>query len=192
MLESTGLCPFHATCKTRRDLRRFEKRLLKERREFYSDASYLERVEYNTFMSDYQRSFMSIMRIQERCSSNSRRCLRFWQILRLENKYERSGQPAHDGITQVTTGWQCIIPFQSPLSTLKRRKSRERDGVLSKTSGRHRHACRESAKHFDPTVYGCYCRKYNDGDDLHSLIPDSCALWFIGYSVTADVCIKVA
>jgi hypothetical protein len=104
MLESTGLCPFIEACKTRRDLMRFEKRLLKDRREFYSDASYLERVEYNNFMSDYQRSFTSIMRIQERCSSNSRRCLRFWQILRLENKDKKSGQPAHDGITLVTTG----------------------------------------------------------------------------------------
>ncbi len=104
MLETTGLCPFHETCETRRDLMRFEKRLLKERREFYFDASYLERVEYSTFMSDYQRSFLSITRIQERCSSNSRRCLRFWQKVRLENKNEMSGQPSHDWITQVATG----------------------------------------------------------------------------------------
>ena len=104
MLETTGLCPFHETCETRRDLMRFEKRLLKERREFYYDSSFLERFEYNTFMSDYQRNFTSIMRIQERCSSNSKRCLRFWQILRLENKDEMSGQPAHDGSTQIMTG----------------------------------------------------------------------------------------
>ncbi len=103
MLESTGLCPFRETCETRRDLMRFEKRLLKERREFYSDASYLERVEYNTFMSDYQRNFMSINRIQERCASNHNRCLRFWQKVRLENKDELIGQPAHDWITAVAT-----------------------------------------------------------------------------------------
>jgi hypothetical protein len=104
MLETTGFCPFHVTCETRRDLKRFEERLLKERRDFYSDVSFLERVEYNTFQSDYQRNFKSIDRIQERCSSNSRRCLRYWQILRLKNKDEMSGQPAHDWITQVTTG----------------------------------------------------------------------------------------
>ncbi len=103
MLESTGLCPFRETCETRRDLMRFEKRLLKERREFYSDASYLERVEYNTFMSDYQRYFKSINRIQERCASNHNRCLRFWQKVRLENKDELIGQPAHDQITSVAT-----------------------------------------------------------------------------------------
>ena len=103
MLETTGFCPFHETCETRRDLMRFEKRLLKERREFYSDASYLERVEYNTFMSDYQRNFTSITRIQERCASKHNRCLRFWQKVRLENKDELIGQPAPDRITAVAT-----------------------------------------------------------------------------------------
>ena len=103
MLESSGLCPFCEACETRRDLMRFEKRLLKERREFYSDASYLERVEHNTFMSDYQRNFTSINRIQERCASNHNRCLRFWQKVRLENKDELIGQPAPDRITAVAT-----------------------------------------------------------------------------------------
>jgi hypothetical protein len=103
MLESTGLCPFHETCETRRDLMVFEKRLLNERREFFSDASYLERVEYNTFMSDYQKNFMSINRIQDRCSSNHKRCLRFWQKVRLVNKDEMSSQPTHDWITPIRT-----------------------------------------------------------------------------------------
>ena len=44
-----------------------------------------------------------------------------------------------------------------------------------------------SAEDIDTAVYGSYCRKCNDGDDLHSLIPDACALWFVGYSITADV-----
>jgi len=104
MLETTGLCPFHETCETRRDLMRIEKRLFKERREFFSDTSYLERVEYNAFLSDYQRYFKSINRIQERCASNHNRCLRFWQKVRLVNKDEMIGQPAQDWITPVTTG----------------------------------------------------------------------------------------
>jgi hypothetical protein len=83
---------------------RFEKSLLKERREFFSDASYLERVEYNTFMSDYQRSFTSINRIQDRCSSNHKRCLRFWQKLILVNRDIMSGQPAHAWISPIRTG----------------------------------------------------------------------------------------
>ncbi len=82
---------------------RFEKRLLKERRDFYSDASYLEWVEYNTFMSDYQRNFTSIIRIQERCSSSYKRCLRFWQKLSHVNRDVMSGQPAHDWITPIRT-----------------------------------------------------------------------------------------
>ncbi len=104
MLETTGLCPFRETCETRRDLMRIEKRLFKERREFFSEASYLERVEYNAIMRDYQRNFKSINRIQERCSSKKNRCLRFWQKVRLVNRNEMSGQPARDEITLITTG----------------------------------------------------------------------------------------
>jgi hypothetical protein len=82
---------------------RIEKRLLKERREFFSKSSYLERVEYNAFMSEYQRNFTDINRIQERCSSNHKRCLRFWQKERLLNRDEARGQHTHDWIAQITT-----------------------------------------------------------------------------------------
>jgi hypothetical protein len=103
MLEATGLCPFLETCETRRDRLRIEKRLLKERKDFFSNSSFLERVEYNAFMSEYQRRFTDINRIQERCSSNHKRCLRFWQKSRLENTDEKSNQPAQDWIDQITT-----------------------------------------------------------------------------------------
>ena len=103
MLESTGFCPFQEICETRRDLHRIQRRLYKERRESLSEASYLDRVEYNAFMGDYQRKFMSLNRIEERCSSNYRRCLRFWQIFRLRNMDVMSDQSAHEWISQVTT-----------------------------------------------------------------------------------------
>ena len=103
MLESTGFCPFQEICETHRDHHRIQRRLYKERRESLSKASYLERVEYNSFMDEYQRKFMSLNRIEERCSSNYRRCLRFWQILRLRNRDVLSDKPAHDWISQVTT-----------------------------------------------------------------------------------------
>jgi hypothetical protein len=103
MLETTGLCPFLKTCETRSDRMRIEKRLLKERKEFFSESSYLERVKYNTFMSEYQRHFLDMNRIQERCSSNHKRCLRFWQKLRLVNRDETSGQTAQNWIAQITT-----------------------------------------------------------------------------------------
>jgi hypothetical protein len=104
MLETSGLCPFHETCETHLALIRIQRKLYKERRESWSESSYLELVENSAVMGDYQRKIKSLNRIEERCSSNSRRCLRFWQKLRLENRDEMSGQPAHDGITQVTTG----------------------------------------------------------------------------------------
>ena len=101
MLETTGLCPFHETCETQLDLNRIQRRLYKERRKSLSEISYLERVEFNAVMGDYQRKFRSLRRIEERCSSNYRRCLRFWQKVRLENKVEMRGQHAHDWITPV-------------------------------------------------------------------------------------------
>ena len=101
MLESTGLCPFHETCETQLDLNRIQRRLCKERRESLSEVSYLERVEFNAVMGDYQRKFMSLSRIEERCSSNYRRCLRFWQKVRHENKVELRGQHSYDWITPV-------------------------------------------------------------------------------------------
>ena len=101
MLESSGLCPFLETCETRLDLNRIQKKLYKERREFLSETSHLERVEYDAVMGDYQRKFMNLNRIEERCSSNFRRCLRFWQKTRLENKDVVSEHPAHDWITQI-------------------------------------------------------------------------------------------
>ena len=103
MLESTGLCPFHETCETHRDLKRIQRKLYKERRESLSETSSLERLEINDVMGDYQRMFMSLNRIEERCSSYYRRCLRFWQKMRLENNDVMSDQSAHDWITQVTT-----------------------------------------------------------------------------------------
>lgn len=104
MLEATGVCPFVEVCETRRDRLRIEKRLFKERKEYFSESSYLERVEYNAAIRDFQRNFESINRIQERCTSNHNRCLRFWQKIKLVNKNELNNQPAQDWITQVTTG----------------------------------------------------------------------------------------
>ena len=103
MLESTGPCPFLETCETQLDLNRIQRRLYKERREFLSEISYLERVEFNAVMGDYQRRFMSLSRIEERCSSNYRRCLRFWQKVRLENGDEMMGQHDNICIDQVTS-----------------------------------------------------------------------------------------
>jgi hypothetical protein len=82
---------------------RIEKKLFKERREFLSKTSHLERVEYNAVMGDYQSKFMSLTRIEERCSSNHKRCLRFWQKIKHPKRAETRGQPVHDWITQVTT-----------------------------------------------------------------------------------------
>ena len=103
MYETTDRCPFYKICETHLDLMRIQNELIKERRESITETSYLERVEYNTIMSDYQRKNISIDRIEERCSSNYKRCLRFWQTVRRENRDKMIAQPTHDMITQVTT-----------------------------------------------------------------------------------------
>jgi hypothetical protein len=100
MYEPTDRCPFYNTCNTHLDIMRIQNQLVKERRESLSETSYLERIEYNSIMSDYQRKFASLNRIEERCSSSFRRCLRYWQMQKHENKDKLSNQPAQDGIIQ--------------------------------------------------------------------------------------------
>ena len=71
-----------------------------ERRRFLSEGSYLEGVEYDALMSEIQRKFEGLNRIEERCLSNHIRCLRFWQRSRQVNRDEKSGHPAYDRITR--------------------------------------------------------------------------------------------
>ena len=86
MLEPSGLCPFYNSCETRQDYKRIEFKLRSERRETFSKISYLERVEYNAAMKEYENKYASINRIEERCTMNHRRCLRFWQKLRMGDR----------------------------------------------------------------------------------------------------------
>ena len=102
MLETTGRCPFLETCETHRDLNRIQGKLYNERREFLSETSSLERVDIDEVMGDYQRKLMRLRRIEERCSSYYGRCLRFWQMDRLENGDEMRGHIDHVWIAQVT------------------------------------------------------------------------------------------
>ena len=101
-LETTGRCPFLETCETNRALTRIQRKLYDERRESLTETSSIERVEIDEVMEDYQRKFMSLKRIEERCSSYYGRCLRFWQMDRLENGDEIRGQLDHVWVAQVT------------------------------------------------------------------------------------------
>ena len=102
MLETTGRCPFLETCETHRDLTRIQDKLYKERRESLSETSSIERVDIDEVMGDYQRKLFSLIRIEERCSSYYRRCLRFWQMDGLENGAEMRDQLDHVWVAQVT------------------------------------------------------------------------------------------
>ena len=95
MLETTGRCPFLETCETHRDLTRIQEKLYKERRESLSETSRIELVDIDELMGDYQRKLFSLIRIEERCSSYYRRCLRFWQMDGLENGDEIRDQLDH-------------------------------------------------------------------------------------------------
>lgn len=59
---------------------------MKERREAFSEISYLDRVEYNESIRNYEIKFEGLKRIEERCYSNHNSCLRFWQKSRHEDK----------------------------------------------------------------------------------------------------------
>ena len=95
MLEPSGLCPFLNNCQSREDQKRIEKKLREERRETFSSIPYLERVEYNSRMKDFEYKFASLNRIEERCLSNHKRCLRFWQKWRSDEKVEMRDQPVY-------------------------------------------------------------------------------------------------
>jgi hypothetical protein len=101
MLEATGRCPFRETCETHRDLARIQGKLYIERRKSLSETSSIERVEIDEVMGDYQRKLMRLRRIEERCSSYYGRCLRFWQMDRLENGDELRGQIDHVWVAKV-------------------------------------------------------------------------------------------
>ena len=102
--ETTGLCPFLETCETYQDLKKTQTRLIKKKKESMFDTSRLEQVEIDTIMVDYQRKFVKLRRIEARCTSHYGWCLRFWQILRLENGDDMMGQHDNICIDQVTTG----------------------------------------------------------------------------------------
>jgi hypothetical protein len=102
--ETTGLCPFLETCETHRDLKQTQTRLIKERRESLFETSSLEQVKIDTIMVSYKRKFVKLGRIEARCTSYYGWCLRFWQILRLENGDDMMGQYDNISVDQVTTG----------------------------------------------------------------------------------------
>jgi hypothetical protein len=103
MHETTGLCPFLKSCETRIDHRRIEKRLLKERRMFLAKTSFLDRVKYHDFMKNFEGSFNNLNRIDARCFSYYKKCLRFWQKCNHKNKPLDFNQPIHEYITQFIT-----------------------------------------------------------------------------------------
>jgi hypothetical protein len=69
-----------------------------------SETSSVERVEIDTIMVSYQRKFVKLGRIEARCNLFYGWCLRFWQILRLENVDDLIGQNDNIRLDQVTTG----------------------------------------------------------------------------------------
>ena len=103
MQETTGLCPFLETCETHRDLKRTQTRLINERREYLSEPSSLEQMEIDMIIVSYQSKFVKLRRMEARCTSYYGWCLRFWQILRLENEDVMMGQHDNIRIDQVTT-----------------------------------------------------------------------------------------
>jgi hypothetical protein len=104
MLEPSGLCPFYNSCGTRDDHKRIENVLRQERRDTFSEISYLERVEYNAAMREYENKFASLNRIEERCTKNHKRCLRFWQKWNNGGKERSVEQPLYNLTRDMITG----------------------------------------------------------------------------------------
>lgn len=85
MYEETGVCPYLDRCGDVRALRRLEGELIRERRGYFSRGSDLQG-DIGGALEDYRRRLESVGRAMERCRGGYRRCLRFWQLRRMDEE----------------------------------------------------------------------------------------------------------
>ena len=97
MLEDTGVCPYLDRCEDIRTLRRLEGQLIRERRGFFSQEAAVVQGEFSEALEDYRRRLEGVGRAMKRCRGSYRRCLRFWQLRRMEED-EAYQRPPMDGV----------------------------------------------------------------------------------------------
>jgi hypothetical protein len=84
MLEDTGVCPYVDRCEDVRTLRRLEGQMIRERRGFFSQEAAVVQDGFNEALENYRRRLEGVGRAMERCRGSYRRCLRFWQLRKIE------------------------------------------------------------------------------------------------------------
>jgi hypothetical protein len=97
MLEDTGVCPYVDRCGDVRTLKRMEGQLIRERRGFFSQEAAVVQGGFSETLEDYRRRLEGVGRAMERCRGSYRRCLRFWQLRRMEED-EAYPRPPMDGV----------------------------------------------------------------------------------------------
>jgi hypothetical protein len=88
MYEQTGSCPFIRICESYQTMLEIESKLVYNRRMFLKKKEWDSDQEFNLYMDEYSREINNIKRSTERCYSNHKRCLRYWQLMQLREKEE--------------------------------------------------------------------------------------------------------
>jgi hypothetical protein len=86
MYEETSSCPFHSICRDVQLLRRVEAQLIHERRDLFAEHSTMHRDDYTTTLEEYRKRIENVGKAMNRCQNSYKRCLRFWQLKKLEEE----------------------------------------------------------------------------------------------------------
>jgi len=84
MYEETSTCPYIGHCGDVQTLQRVEAQLNRERRELFSQSTRVDQGDFNVSFEEYRRRIGHIGRAMNRCRSSYKRCLRFWQLQKME------------------------------------------------------------------------------------------------------------
>ena len=84
MYEVTSTCPYIGHCGDVQTLQRVEAQLIRERRELFSQSARVDQGDFNVTFEEYRRRIGYIGRAMNRCRSSYKRCLRFWQLQKME------------------------------------------------------------------------------------------------------------
>jgi len=84
MYEVTSTCPYIGHCGDVQALQRVEAQLNRERRELFSQSARVDQGDFNVTFEEYRRRIGYIGRAMNRCRSSYKRCLRFWQLQKME------------------------------------------------------------------------------------------------------------
>ncbi len=87
MYEVTSTCPYIGYCGDVQTLQRVEAQLIRKRRDLFAQSTRVDQDDFDVTFEEYRKRIGYIGRAMNRCRSYYKRCLRFWQLQKIdENK----------------------------------------------------------------------------------------------------------